>query len=109
MSKIMIETRMCDSCDATKDSSPFPAWMTLTFPNVEGEDTPEFDFCTYECLAAWVNEDTGMDEPEATLDSHDAVVAALAQQGPTNIEMPQPIMSLAQAIASGQLKPSNPV
>lgn len=89
MSMIMVPTRMCDNCNEPY-SNKHPAWMTLTFPNVETDDDPEFDFCTYECLQTWVNE-----EDEET-------VEALTGQAP------QPTVSLAEALAQG-LRPGNPI
>jgi hypothetical protein len=102
----IVETRVCDQCSALFDEKTL-SWMTLTFPNYTPQtEQPgglmEYDFCTYQCLEAWVNEDD--DEP-GPADEEAGVAALIAEDQRLNDAAPQ--MTLAQALAMG-LKPDAP-
>jgi hypothetical protein len=51
----IIETRYCDMCEA--DFSDRPDWMILSAPNAPEDTDAQFDFCSYDCLVAWINTD----------------------------------------------------
>lgn len=115
---------MCDQC-STPYSEELPSWMMLTFPNaggvVEPDSVPEYDFCTYQCLEAWVNEDDTDEEPENAIPEDErlrlvqeasALITEDEKQNEAQAKLDaamaqmnqRPQMSLADAIASGELK-----
>jgi hypothetical protein len=104
----IVETRVCDQCSALFDEKTL-SWMTLTFPNYTPQtEQPgglmEYDFCTYQCLEAWVNEDDDEDEPET---EPEPVMPEFVQVGANTPVRVQPGMTLAEALAMG-LKPDAP-
>jgi hypothetical protein len=109
MSVRTIETRLCDVCE-TEYSESLPAWMIMTAVNAPAEAGGVFDFCTFECLSTWVNEDddevatstdneltdgtSGTDEDVETRPAPPEVTA-----GPVKL---RPAMTLADSIMMGQ-------
>lgn len=90
----IIETRYCDMCEA--DFTHRPDWMILSAPNAPEDTDAQFDFCSYNCLVAWINSD---DEDEAP--SAEVPIVSI----PQDVQPPRPAMTLADAIASGSLSP----
>jgi hypothetical protein len=96
----IIETRYCDMCEA--DFSDRPDWMILSAPNAPEDTDAQFDFCSYNCLVAWINTDEE-EGAEALLveDLKQNEQAFVAQ----DVQRPRPMMTLADAIATGSLSP----
>jgi len=107
MSVRIIEQRYCDVCEV--DYSDKPDWMILTAANAPAETDAQWDFCSYSCLVTWINTDedeqenpNGEQEAENTITVSDNA-PILQQHSIAPVQAPRPIMSLADAIASGTL------
>jgi len=99
----IIETRYCDMCEA--DFTHRPDWMILSAPNAPEDTDAQFDFCSYNCLVAWINtpdEDETAESLGAALEQGTPVQIASV---PQDVQPPRPMMTLADAIATGSLSP----